>query len=1508
MITVAVERLDADRLCLRYDYGSGAAVVSETVPAAGLARMLERAETDYYAPLPEDPEETRALLEAYGIQLYAFLDTPRRRLSGYVERTRGTWDVLVLALRTGAGFGHLPWELLHDGEGFLVAAENPVVPVRGVTGSAVERPALSRPLRLAFMACAPTSGGEALDYDAEQATIWEATRRQRIALEVEESGELEQLRHRLLEFGPDDVDVVHLTGHAVHTGRGPVFLTEDAHGRAVRADASDLRDALWRSPALLFLSGCRTAEDPEDGAVASLAESLARSAVPLVLGWGRPVPDTAATDAAAVFYQQLAEGLSPVAALAGTYRRLVRRSLPYWHLLRMFVRGEPPGPLVTPARAPGRDRVVTRSAPRPAAGRVLDPRRFVGRRREIQRALRLLDFRYGREETVGLVVHGFGGVGKTTLAARIRDRLTEGDGDRHCLWLHGYLDESRLTEAILGEHRLAHAFGDVVPGRPLRLRLQSFLDRAPNLLIVLDEFEYNFRPDRLTPDDLRLSGGRPLAAPEAAETLSTLIEAVQGSRREHRIVITSRYLPALERVADLERLELHPLHGPEIERLIDRLQRSAPLPPAVVGWARQLAGQNPRLLEWLFQVARDQLDTGIDEQALRARFRERRGDFLERDVFAPMLLDRIGPEARRLLETAAPYLVPVPVTALARLVGADPGETAERAHRLADLSLLERAEGPDGRTRFRLPLVLGTVFTGTDPAARDGRTGRCARALARELGDFTRVPDPRRVDHGLLREVRRLALEGDRAELAVDATVVLSALEHTWMRFGKSAALCREMLRRVREHRLYYRLAAAESELGHATESDLYFARALEACPADQGAERAAVLAHAALHAAFRAPARCRELSVEAVELARRHGDDRILSFALRTLGRYYAAHGTPGDRAGVAELFVEAMAAAGRVPDDGISTACVRYDRAMAQYLREHDLDTTRTELNAVLAEYQRLDLPMHHSVALRELAGVQLSQTPPDLDGAERLVHEVLRLNQRLGSHRIEAHAEFTLGNIALAREDHPLAEAHYAVARDTAHDIGDQILELNARWSLVRLYGLNGDRERYATGHREVLALAATYELPDHRVELLLDSLERDRGTDGHDRADVLERAQEVASLARETGAEEAEVRAWTVFADEAESSGDPVPALVPALERLLELRRATGGDGALGAALQRLGERLVADERFPEALAPLTEALELAEATADGYARARALGQLGSARRGAGDPGAAVGPLGRGALGWLDLDEPYAAAVVLRDLAGAVRAAGPTAGPDARWCLLAARSLVRTVPSGRTESGILEDLADLLGEPVEQGPSTPWRAAAQRALHRGSPLVVQMSPDMVPHVDPEQGGTALARVERLRAALQAEEGWKLPGVHFQDAADLRPRHFRIMVWGTTVRVTRMTSPFALRDDPVGRMLEELRTQAGAHRAAIEAGEPTPSSPEDGVADLPEEEIRAVLEQAWAGGRGSRGTPGGPEGPGGHAERGPGSPALGAIGSGPPSPAGHVVPGTGGADAEG
>jgi len=321
-----------------------------------VAPLLTQSEVDYYVP---DSLRDGPRLQAMGQTLYRWLDGEERFLTRAIDGLRGQ-PAVALLIEQGAGLEHLPWELLHDGTGYLVQQRpTAVIPVRWMTGPGLAAtPPQNRPLHVAFMATAPQGVAPPLDFEGEEAAILTATQRHPLRLSVEESGNLQELRYLLGDLGDGEqgVDVVHLTGHATHLAGGPAFLCEDEVGAEQWATAAELAAALTYPPRLLFLSGCRTGQAMRGGAVPSLAAALVQQGLPAVLGWGQPVFDPDATTAAATLYGELAQGLPLVRALAETYRDLLQRHAQnpqqgrHWHLLRLYARGEPPTP---PQPSPG---------------------------------------------------------------------------------------------------------------------------------------------------------------------------------------------------------------------------------------------------------------------------------------------------------------------------------------------------------------------------------------------------------------------------------------------------------------------------------------------------------------------------------------------------------------------------------------------------------------------------------------------------------------------------------------------------------------------------------------------------------------------------------------------------------------------------------------------------------------------------------------------------------------------------------------------------------------------------------------------------------------------------------------------------------------------------------------------------------------------------------------------------------------------------------------------------
>ncbi|MBE9069235.1 CHAT domain-containing protein, partial [Leptolyngbya cf. ectocarpi LEGE 11479] len=413
-------------IALRYGWENLADFRERVLALSEIDDLVARAERDYYVQLlPED----------YGItgqRLYQWLDGSDRWLASQLEQVR---ELTVLAIAAAGRLAHLPWEVLHDGQDFLTAKLAPtVVPVRwSGQGTQPLQPLAvapaNRALNVLFMATSPEGVEPVLDFEQEEGRILAATERQPLALTVEESGCLGELENLVTSYDSGTFDVLHLTGHADHTDDAPIFITETEFGAPQPSTAKDIAQAVqFRFPPVVFLSGCRTGQSGRGGTVPSMAAELLNYGAGAVLGWGQPVLDQDGITAAEALYAALSSGKSLPEALTLTFQTMLKANARDWHLLRLYVAESIPDKLVTPLRTKKRQK-----APKPSMvsvfldqdgmGRqVADRKSFVGRRREIQACLRAL-MPYSREDTVGVLVHGMGGNGKSTLALRLCDRL-----------------------------------------------------------------------------------------------------------------------------------------------------------------------------------------------------------------------------------------------------------------------------------------------------------------------------------------------------------------------------------------------------------------------------------------------------------------------------------------------------------------------------------------------------------------------------------------------------------------------------------------------------------------------------------------------------------------------------------------------------------------------------------------------------------------------------------------------------------------------------------------------------------------------------------------------------------------------------------------------------------------------------------------------------------------------------------------------------------------------------
>ncbi len=692
IIHVDLRSLSEDYADLRYSQENLNDFEARRLPLAQIADLIDLMERDYYVTLPEDYATT-------GRRLYDWIDG-----SGELSTLLAGSGTTVLAIALSERLAHLPWEVMHDERGFLVARSQPVIPVRwrarreGDRLSWAEREVPNRPLQMLFMATSPVGVEPVLDFEGEEGRILAATKRQPLSLTVEESGCLEELENLLASYERDYFDVVHLSGHAWISEDGPRFVTETETGDRADVSSDEIAKALqFRFPAVMFLSGCRTGQAGRGsrgaGEVPSMAAALLTAGANAVLGWGRPVRDVDGILAAEALYKALSEAKTLPEALALTYQAMIRANAQDrtqgrdWHLLRLYVTGEMPQNLVTPLRTRGRQKaqrpsMATEFLDAAEQVKVASRESFVGRRRPLQACLRALRDPDG----VGVLLYGMGGLGKSSLAARICDRLTYFER----VVLFGPLDEAALVNSLAGklaDLELKQRVEDPNVALTDRLREVFEADLARPFLLVLDDFEANLEPVAAAANEksFRLKATEQANPARVWKALMAALAAAESvSAMGHRLVITCRYDFELggERLAQrLYKQPLARLQQADLDKKCRQLAAfgdKSTIEPDLRQRAMRLADGNPRLLEWLDKVLRhpEALGPGLAAKGSVAAVLDRleaEPAELREQVLAAVLLAQIDAPMREMLARAAVYELPVPRAAILEIgeAGAD---------------------------------------------------------------------------------------------------------------------------------------------------------------------------------------------------------------------------------------------------------------------------------------------------------------------------------------------------------------------------------------------------------------------------------------------------------------------------------------------------------------------------------------------------------------------------------------------------------------------------------------------------------------------------------------------------------------------------------------------------------------------------------------------------------------------------------------------------------------------
>jgi tetratricopeptide (TPR) repeat protein len=503
-----------------------------------------------------------------------------------------------------------PWEALPDPRDGRPLVLHPLMNVyRRAPGASP--PSVPGPLRILVAISSPDGdGGAVLDYERELRNVLAAVRAARQG----------DARVRLVPFATtaairaalevEPVHVLHVSGHG-SPGRF-VFEDDEGNARALGPDAFvDEAIPPGAMPAVVALAACHSnvAEATGDP---SFAARLLEQGAAVVVASETSLTDVYATRVFSRIYGRLADAAVPdaIGAVCDA-RRAVQAEFEHatdererrlgalgeWAVLSVLAASGSIAvfdPHVQGPSPPPPSRFTIGSVAARAIGD------FVGRRRE----QRQWPVELVAGTHAGLVLHGIGGVGKTTLAAELVGRVLEREPGRASTVLAGQLTVDGLLggvtaalrrRAIVGEQMhgtladalVAAARSDLPWSDRLAILRADVLGVLPSL-VVLDNFE-----DNLLHEGPEVTVRDPILA----ELLADWVRDPGQSR----LLVTCRYPFTLPGGAEsgLTFKAVGPLSAAETGKLVWSLPALDRLTPEEVERVWRLVGGHPRSLEYL---------------------------------------------------------------------------------------------------------------------------------------------------------------------------------------------------------------------------------------------------------------------------------------------------------------------------------------------------------------------------------------------------------------------------------------------------------------------------------------------------------------------------------------------------------------------------------------------------------------------------------------------------------------------------------------------------------------------------------------------------------------------------------------------------------------------------------------------------------------------------------------------------------------------------------------------
>lgn len=347
-------------------------------------------------------------------------DLYRKVLTGnlgryFKEYMAGNSEALRISLQfedSASDLAALPWEFLHDGEDFMVARRNIIISRMPSHQSWVHYQPLESILRMLVVISTPEDPSCApLNIEVERDRILEAVDKlyveHKLEIDFTDDATFETIQSYLNE---KEYHIVHFTGHGSISDGQSYLVLETVDHCPHEVDAQTVSDLFSnRGIRLVVLNACESA---------GLANKLAIMKIPAVIAMQYSILDTSANRFASAFYQAIANGSAVDLSLAEA-RIAMRKAensngvdfaTPVLYLL------DPQCLDVSSIITDKPELFMVHTM----LGEVqIKKNSFVGRQKEL---LTLQKWFTSNLKRV-VVIHGWGGIGKTALATRLAMRM-----------------------------------------------------------------------------------------------------------------------------------------------------------------------------------------------------------------------------------------------------------------------------------------------------------------------------------------------------------------------------------------------------------------------------------------------------------------------------------------------------------------------------------------------------------------------------------------------------------------------------------------------------------------------------------------------------------------------------------------------------------------------------------------------------------------------------------------------------------------------------------------------------------------------------------------------------------------------------------------------------------------------------------------------------------------------------------------------------------------------------